>query len=75
MLSHRAYIEVLLLIVVHVLHYEGVVPVLPFHLRVEHRVFHICRHSVTFHICIVLLVPVARVRDYLLALHAVSFPE
>lgn len=61
--------------VVHVLHKEGVVPVFPLHLRMEHGVFHIRVYPLAGHVRVVLLVAVARVRDYLFALPAVSFPE
>ena len=59
MLSHWAYVEVLLLIVEHVRLMEWVVPELALHLLVEQVVFHVWSYTVGKHELVVLLATIA----------------
>ena len=69
-LPHRAYVEVLLLIIEHVRLMERILQELALHLLVEHVVFHIWSHAVGKHELIVLLASVSRVCHYLAAVEA-----
>ena len=73
MLAHRAYVEVPLGIVIHVLWQEGILDVLPLHLRVEHRILDIRFHTLSLHVRVVLLIAIPGVRHNLLALLPVFF--
>ena len=69
-LSHRAYVEVLLLIIEHVRLMERILQELALHLLMEHVVFHVWSHAVGKHELIVLLASVSRVCHYLAAVEA-----
>ena len=69
-LSHRAYVEVLLLIIEHVRLMERILQELALHGLMEHVVFHIWSHAVGKHELIVLLASVSRVCHYLAAVEA-----
>ena len=66
-LSHRAYVEVLLLIIEHVRLMERILQELALHLLVEHVVFHVWSHAVGKRELIVLLASIARACHYLAA--------
>ena len=61
MLSHRAYEEVLFLIVEHVRLMERILQELELHLLVEHIVLHVRCHAVGKHELVVLLAAISRV--------------
>ena len=69
-LSHRAHVEVLLLIIEHVRLMERILQELALHLLVEHVVFHVWSHAVGKHELIVLLASISRVCHYLAAVEA-----
>ena len=75
MLSHRAYIIVLLRIVVHVPDEKGITGIPALRLGVEHVVLDIGVYPVVLHVRIVRFVAVAGVRHHLIALPPVSLPE
>ena len=74
-LAHGTDVVVFLGVVVQILHQECVFPVFTLVLRVEHVVFDERLDPVLLHPCIVLLAPVAGVRDGFRALDAVALAE
>lgn len=65
-LSHRAYVIVILPVVVHILHSEGIITEGAVLLLVEPVVFHVGLNAVVFHEFVVLFAAVARVGTYFL---------
>ena len=61
MLSHRAHIEVRLLVIEHVLNKEGVFSSLALHLCVEHVILDKRSYLIGYHILVVHLTAIARV--------------
>ena len=61
MLSHRAHVEVLFLIVEHVRLMEWILQELALHLLVEHIVLHVRSHAVGKHELVVLLAAISGV--------------
>ena len=65
-LSHRAYVIVILPVVVHILHSEVIITEGAVLLLVEPVVFHVGLNAVVFHEFVVLFAAVARVGTYFL---------
>lgn len=75
MLPHKAYIVVLIRIVIHVLSKERIVLIFSALLSMEHVVLDIRNYSVVDHMCIVLFASVSGVRAHLITLLSISVTE